>query len=87
MAFLEDVQNYCAADEDLTPYITAAEQYLLNAGIQQSETNALYVLAIEILVSTWYDSRTASPSESSIPQPYGLAGIINQLRLTQEVTE
>ena len=87
MAFLEDVQNYCAADEDLTPYITAAEQYLTNAGIQQDETKALYVLAVEMLVTTWYDNRNTVPSENNIPQPYGLAGIINQLKLTQAVTE
>lgn len=87
MAFLEDVQNYCAADEDLTPYVTAAEAYLTNAGIQKDETKALYALAVEMLVSTWYDSRNTSPSESNVPQPYGLAGIINQLKLTQAVTE
>lgn len=87
MAFLEDVQNYCGADEDLTPYITAAEQYLTNAGIQQDETKALYALAVEMLVSTWYDNRSTSPSENSIPQPYGLAGIINQLKLIQGVPE
>ena len=87
MALLDDVKNYCAADEDLTPYVTAAEQYLTNAGIQQDETKALYALAVEMLVSTWYDSRNTDPSESNIPQPYGLAGIINQLRVTQGVPE
>ncbi len=87
MALLEDVKNYCATDDDLTPYVTAAEQYFTNAGIQKDETKALYALAVEMLVSTWYDNRNTSPSESSIPQPYGLAGIINQLKLMQGVTE
>lgn len=86
MAFIDDVQTYCETDDDVTTYISAAEGYLTGAGIAVAEDNALYAMAVKMLVSCWYDNRVPDPADKAInvPQPFGLAGIILQLQLTQE---
>jgi hypothetical protein len=89
MAFRDDVNEYCnpVDGDDLSPYISAAETYLTNAGVTAAESNSLYALAVKMLVSQWYDTRTPDPSEKNLPQPYGLSGIILQLQLAQEATD
>lgn len=78
MAFADDVKAYCRVDEDVTPFVDAAESYLTNAGITKDEVSALYGLAVKMLVSFWYDNRL--PAGKMEMQPYGLAGIILQLQ-------
>jgi len=83
MALADDVKEYCGTDDDVSGYIAAAETYLSNAGITKAESDALYALAVKMLVSTWYDNRTTDPSDKAAPQPFGLSGIILQLQLSQ----
>jgi hypothetical protein len=80
------VKAYCVTDDDISPYISAAEAYLKNDGVPVAESDPLYAQAVKMLVSFWYDSRTAEPGEKgdNVPQPYGLNGIILQLQLAQE---
>lgn len=85
MAFADDVKNYCNTDDDVSAYISAAEAYLANSGIDTDEDNALYALSVKMLVSAWYENRTPDPSSVNAPQPFGLTGIILQLKLAQEV--
>lgn len=83
MALADDVKEYCSTDDDLSGYINAAEAYLSNAGIAKAESDALYALAVKMLVLTWYDNRTTGPSDKAATQPFGLSGIILQLQLSQ----
>ncbi len=68
----------------MTSYINAAEVYLTNAGVPINESDPLYVQAVKMLVSCWYDNRTVDTADKNTPQPYGLNGIILQLQLKQE---
>jgi len=78
MALADDVKTYCRTDEDVTAFVNAAESYLTNAGITADESNALYGLAVKMLVSHWYDNR--EPVGNTTKLEYGLAGIISQLQ-------
>lgn len=78
MAFADDVKSYCHAEEDVTAFVNAAESYLKNAGIAINESDALYGLAVKMLVSHWYDNR--EPVGTASKMEYGLAGIIAQLQ-------
>lgn len=59
-------------------YINSAEAYLTGAGVTTDETKPLYCLAIKMLVTNWYDNRV--PAGTATAQPYGLDGIITQLK-------
>lgn len=83
MAFADDVKSYCRTDEDITAFVSAAESYLTNAGVSVNESDALYGLAVKMLVSHWYDNR--EPVGNASKMEYGLAGIIAQLQ-NQAVT-
>ena len=86
MAFADDVKTYCRTDDDVSSYIDAAEASLTAAGVAVAESDPLYALAVKMMVSCWYDNRVPDPKTSSVPQPYGLAGIILQLQMSQEAT-
>lgn len=80
---LEEVKQYIKAedtDEDtlIQGLIDAAEAYLLNAGISVNESNPLYKLAVEMLVSHWYENRQLIGQSGEIP--FGLRGLITQLQ-------
>jgi uncharacterized phage protein (predicted DNA packaging) len=84
MAFSDDVKTYCCTDDDIGGYVDAAEAYLTNAGITVAEANPLYAIAVKMMVSYWYDNRVPSASTTDdAKQPYGLAGIMLQLQLSQ----
>ena len=67
-------------DEDslIQSLIDAAEEYETNAGISKVETVALYVLAIRMLVTHWYEHREIIGKADKIA--YGLEQINMQLR-------
>ena len=81
MALLEEAKSYCRTDEDLTSLVSAAEVYLTNAGIAANETNALYCLAVKMLVLHWYDNRGAvTVGTITKTLEYSLQSIISQLK-------
>ena len=83
MALADDLKTYCKTSEDLSEFLEAAEIYLANAGIPEDETNALYRLAVKILVSHWYDNRQAVVIGTiSKNIEYSLQNIIAQLKYT-----
>jgi hypothetical protein len=83
MAFLDEVKEYCNTEDDIYPYVKAAEEYLTNCGIQVDETSALYGMAVKMMTSCWYDNRVPDPADKAVnvPQPIGLNGIVLQLQL------
>lgn len=83
MAFADDVKNYARTDEDVAAYITAAEAYLKNAGIVIAEDNALYALAVKMLVAYWVDHHITASDTNRTVQPYDFSGILLQLELSQ----
>lgn len=83
MAFADDVKNYARADEDVAAYITAAETYLKNDGIAIAENDALYALAVKMLVAYWVDHHITASDTSRTVQPYDFSGILLQLELSQ----
>lgn len=81
MAFLEEVAEYAkidVAEEDIQSYVDAAKAYLTNAGATNDETNALYGLAVKMLVTFWHDNRIPSGNVDALP--FGLSGIVTQLK-------
>lgn len=91
---LDDIKLYLRVDgteEDtqIQSLIDAAEAYLTNAGCTKNETNTLYALAVEMLVSHWYENR--QPIGKADKLAFGLDAIITQLQYcystdTSEVT-
>lgn len=86
MAFADDVKTYCRTDEDVTGLIAVAEAYLKNAGVATAEGDALYALAVKMLVAYWVDHHITAPGETRTPQSYDFDGILLQLQLSQEST-
>ena len=84
MAFLEEIAEYAKIDqteEDVQSYIDASEMYLLNAGVAKDETNAIYKLAVKMLVTHWHDNRNAvAIGTISKSLEYSLQSIITQLK-------
>jgi len=78
MALIDDVKEYCRAEDDVQAFIDAAELYLTNAGITANETSALYCLAVKMLVLHWYDNREPVGKTDKIA--YGLADVISSLK-------
>lgn len=81
MAIADDVQTYCKTDEDVSGLITAAEAYLKNAGVAIAESDALYALAVKMLVAYWVDHHITASGENRVPQSYDFDGILLQLQL------
>lgn len=81
MTFLDEIAEYAKIDtdeEDVQGFIDSAEMYLLNAGIATDESDSIYKLAVKMLVTFWHDNRV--PSGGTDAQPFGLAGLIAQLK-------
>ncbi len=68
-------------DEDIQRLITAGEQYIKNAVGTVDTTNELYKQALVLLVSEWYDNRTATTvGQVSHSLRFSLESILNQLK-------
>lgn len=73
-------------DNLLTSLQKAAEGYLDNAGITKDYSNELYKLAIELLVSNWYENRLIASEKALSKIPFGLETIIVQLCCSQSTS-
>lgn len=67
-------------DYEIMSLIIAAESYLINAGCIINHNNFLYILALKMLVSQWYDDM-----EMTNKSNYSLDAIIIQLKYSYEV--
>lgn len=79
---IEDIKLYARIDEDygeVSALIEASIMYLKNAGIAKDYENALYILAIKMIVKHWYDNREIT-SNKNTEVPLGVTCIINQLQ-------
>jgi len=59
---LEEIKKYIRVDYDedddlITTLQTAAEEYLINAGIVNDYSNKLYKLVVLMLIAHWYENR------------------------------
>ena len=62
----------------------SAEEYLTNIGIKKDYSKELYKLAIKILVSHWYESRSVETVGKNVSKiAFGLDTIIIQLKYSQ----
>lgn len=90
---LSEIKLYLRIDSDdedalLTTLKTAAEAYLLNAGVRQTYDNKLYCLVVQMLVGHWYENRnTVLIGSISKTLEYSLSAIITQLKYLSEVIE
>lgn len=81
LGLIYEVAEYAKIDiteENVQSYINAAEAYLTNAGVTKDESDAIYKLAVKMLVTLWHDNRIPSGNVDTLP--YGLPGIISQLK-------
>lgn len=81
---LEEIKQYLRIDDSYDDFLIeslqmAAEEYLLNAGIDRDYARNLYILAIKMLVANWYETRQMSDKEAK-EIPYGIRCIIQQLQ-------
>ncbi len=81
---LEEVKGYLRVDgsdddSQIQALIDAADIYLTNAGATKDYENALYALAVEILVTQWYDNR-APVGEITQEMSFSLRHILTQLK-------
>lgn len=66
---------------------SAAEEYCKNAGVPVDYGNALYCLAVQMLVTHWYENRSPVDSGSvSKVVELSLVNILTQLRFTKGAT-
>lgn len=83
---LKDIKEFVRVDfeEDdilLQTLIYAAEEYLLNAGIEKDYSKNLYKLAISLLVKHWYDNRDSVVIGSVTKKlEFSLNAILTQLK-------
>jgi len=88
---LDEIKQFLRIDweeEDilLSTLQQAAEEYLTNAGVNKNYSKALYKLAIQLLISNWYENRsTVLIGSISKKIEFSLQAIITQLVYTQEV--
>ena len=93
MVTVEDLVLYCRIDlpdagdparsnviKLLGDLLSAADDYLRNAGCSPFESEALYDQAVKGLVLHWYDNRNAIAYNRTMV-PLGLRTIINQLKM------
>lgn len=79
---LEEVKEYLRVtedDEQIKGLIVAAQAYLKNAGATEDNDNALYVLAVKILVTHWYENRLPVGKVTE-EIAYSLRHILTQLK-------
>ncbi|WP_024833828.1 head-tail connector protein [Ruminiclostridium josui] len=86
---LEEAKKYLKADvddtsedQDIESLISAAEEYLKNAGCKLPEGNELAKLAIKLLVVHWHENR--EPIGKADKLQYSLSNIIFQLQYCYE---
>lgn len=84
---LKEFLRVDSTDEDIliAGLQKAAEEYLINAGVNIDYSKELYKLAIKVLVNHWYDNRmiNTNNNKSVGNLSYSLSAMINQLRHTQ----
>ena len=86
MASLEGFKEYAVAsgdlgDGELLLSLNAAKAYFKNAGVAEpEEENALYDLGVYRLATYYADHRGPSANDGPDTLPYGIQGIIIQLR-------
>jgi len=70
-------------DEDLLiqSLQSAAEEFMLNAGVYKNYDKFLYILSIKMLVGHWYENRSALGKADKLS--FSLDSIILQLKYTQ----
>jgi len=80
---LEKVKEYLrgsgADDGQIEDLIEAADIYLVNAGTVKDYGNALYVLALKILATHWYENRVPI-GEVTKEMSFSLSNILIQLK-------
>lgn len=83
---LEEIKLFLRIDDDgedelLNSLKLAAEEYLINAGIDTDYTKELYKLCVKILISHWYENRNAVTVGSiSKKLEFSLSSLIFQLQ-------
>lgn len=78
--FLRIEQDYTEEDNFVSSLITAAEKYVHNAtGKTFDNTNKLAVLAVQLLVSHWYDNRQINSASNMSKLSFSLDSILRQL--------
>lgn len=82
---LDELKNYLRVeitDDDglISSLQTAAEEYLDNAGVAKDYTKELYKLAVELLVSNWYENRSVSSEKTLSKVSFSIDTIIAQLK-------
>lgn len=88
---LEEIKLFLRVDSDdedtlIQDMQSAAEIYLLNAGVTQTYDNKLYCLVVKMLITHWYENRSVILIGSiSKALEYSLSSIILQLNYTSEV--
>lgn len=75
--------DYDGEDEELQAFVSAAEEYLKNAGIKADYESELYKLAVKLLVSNWYSNRIPIGTVTQAME-YSLRRIIIQLQLGED---
>lgn len=81
---LEKVKEYLRVDGDhedqqIEALISAANKYLVNAGAIKDDDNNLYMLAVKILVTHWYENRLPVGNVTT-EMAFSLRHILTQLR-------
>ena len=71
-------------DEELQIFLSAAEEWLANAGVAgHAKSGALYTLAVYMLATHWLDNRAVVAEAGSAAEvPLGVMSIMHQLRST-----
>jgi len=87
VTMLEEIKNYMKIDEDyddslINSLIESANIYMVNAGVKNFD-NALYKLAIKMLVLHWYENREIIGNANKLS--FSLDNIITQLKYCYEV--
>ncbi|EPR12317.1 head-tail connector protein [Ruminiclostridium papyrosolvens] len=80
--YLKGDESDTSEDLDILSLITAAEEYLKNAGCKLPEGNELAKLAIKLLVVHWHENR--EPIGKADKLQYSLSNIILQLQYCYE---
>lgn len=80
--YLKGDESDTSEDLDILSLITAAEEYLKNAGCKLPEGNELAKLAIKLLVVHWHENR--EPIGKADKLQYSLSNIIFQLQYCYE---
>lgn len=85
MADLNGFKRYAVSfgdllDEELNLCLEAAREYFRNAGVPDGLESPIYDLGVYRLAAYYVDNRLPSPDGGGDNVPYGIQGIILQLR-------